>query len=43
MKRDKIQNTIVKFKDNDIDNEYIEYYLDSCDNIKTKRNDNDNE
>lgn len=40
MKRDKIQNSIIKFKDNDIDNEYIECYLDSCNDIKTKGNDN---
>lgn len=42
MKRDKIQNSIIKFKDNDIDNEYIECYLDNCDDIKTKGNENDN-
>lgn len=37
MKRDKIQNIVIKFKDNDIDNEYC---LDSYDDIKTKRNNN---
>ena len=40
MKRDKIQNTVIKFKDNDINNECIECYLDSCNNIKTKGNNN---
>ena len=40
MKRDKIQNSIIKFKDNDIDNEC---YLDNCDDIKTKGNDNKND
>lgn len=40
MKRDKVQNTVIKFKDNDIDNEYC---LDSYDDIKTKGNDNKND
>lgn len=40
MKRDKIQNSIIKFKDNDINSEYIECHLDSCNDIKTKGNDN---
>lgn len=38
MKRDKIQNSIIKFKDNDIDNEYC---LDSCNDIKINGNDDD--
>ena len=37
MKKDKIQNTVIKFKDNNINNEC---YLDSCNDIKTKGNDN---
>ena len=40
MKRDKIKNSIIKFKDNNINNEY---YLDSCNDIKTKENDNKND
>ena len=36
MKRDKIRNSIIKFKDNNIYNEYIGCYLDSYDDIKTK-------
>ena len=39
MKRDKIQNTVIKFKDNNINNEC---YLDGCNDIKTKGNDNKN-
>ena len=41
MKRDKIQNSIIKFKDNDIDIDN-ECCLDNCDNIKTEGNDYDN-
>lgn len=43
MKIDKSQNSIIKFKDNNINSEYIECYLDSCNDIKTKGNDNKND
>lgn len=40
MKRDKIQNSIIKFKDNDINNECC---LDNCDDIKIKGNDKEDD